>query len=1075
MSGKQAPAGQQSCAQKTCSPVHKCMPKWLTWGLGGFCTVAGIVAIVLGVVLVGSIDAAVENNVREAAVVSSSSDESYTNFATTDRGLSYGGTASDADDEGTASRRYVVNITNPMEVLLQGATPNIADVGYDVRSYSVKHGVELEGSRLSFHSQTIDIPENAAEAARMDSDVVYVPNLAYFGVLGLLDGVNFAARQDPVIAENPLTSFEDLAVGPMAAQALTLAKGQVESFVRISTFSLWWGIMYQAYVGLSAGSTATEAMAGPAGGGAPANLAFAASNDTVMIASIASVTAANISAQRPTPSEADVLFPLFADGTAGPLFASLIPSSPAEATEGHIRNNTRWTLAVNTLTATYAGASLTPPAERIQMHVLWLTFWAYQTVGHLVTPANKAAFEAAYIGILNDFVTYTPSGGSPCAGCCADLGGSGVNGTIANYDEVVAQQWGTAAVNSVPLTLIALASNPCSAAMAPTYKAVIEPLTLGKDVPRCSAGLSLFDIIGDPSVLPSPPEVNCFSSRSLNPLDAALGKTYAASALKPALMAQLLTNVTSGGGLLGAVAAGVLGAELPAGSNNVRQIHNVAKAMMAQYPTLAGNITAIHTATQALAALAAPTGSSTQAYIWQYGNATVAASTAIATAEAATAPMHAQCKAALSSRNLPPLDCFQLMDVNNWLDHIARVWVWYPQMVWNYPLPGHPGNSQGISTSNLAAGPIIRTTAREFLLNGTFDSYLFFLSNGNPAASKGPPTGVPEVSAEAFLSGKTDDEKNVINTGKDDISKIFNTEKHRGLARVPYFEASVAAPTATSEVKGSWDSSRWEPTFNVDAKIADAPALRQAYTTTIYRFINVALQGEVKGPNGKLDLWRYRLLNRDQLLAAGIPTADAYVVQPTAVDQAYGQPDCLVANKPLLPSADGSGPPSVDIFLSAPHFALCNTSDYRGPTGVSTLPYEGNFDTFLDIDPVSGFTLNARRRLGAYVQMRSSPWYPGLPTTQAGVHYYQPLFWTDEGASADQDQESALANGYQAAREARQGLPPSLFGGGAVLLLIGLLVLFAAATYPKKSAVAGGSGSGKDMVDDSNPLATSDP
>ncbi|MBR7748543.1 hypothetical protein, partial [Undibacterium baiyunense] len=91
-------------------------------------------------------------------------------------------------------------------------------------------------------------------------------------------------------------------------------------------------------------------------------------------------------------------------------------------------------------------------------------------------------------------------------------------------------------------------------------------------------------------------------------------------------------------------------------------------------------------------------------------------------------------------------------------------------------------------------------------------------------------------------------------------------------------------------------------------------------------------------------------------------------------------------------------------------------------------------------------------------------WYPNFPTTVNGVHFYQPVFWTSGGGRADDEDQNELGAAYDAAVEAKTGLPNTLIGAGVPVLLIGMVLLLVAFSYPKKGAV-GGTSSGAHMVD----------
>jgi len=218
----------------------------------------------------------------------------------------------------------------------------------------------------------------------------------------------------------------------------------------------------------------------------------------------------------------------------------------------------------------------------------------------------------------------------------------------------------------------------------------------------------------------------------------------------------------------------------------------------------------------------------------------------------------------------------------------------------------------------------------------------------------------------------------------------------------------------------------------------------------------------VKGPNGLLDLWRYELLPIPEMQRRGV--ANPRLLQESTSDTAWGQPACMIGTRPTDITKPGA-----DIFLSSPHYSLCDAAnELQFPDGARVNEPHSTFTTSTDVDPVSGFTLQGTQRVGIYVRMEGSDWFPTIPRRNATGQYYHQISWQFLQATAPRETESGLNDGYNQVRAIQADLPPSLFSVGAILVIVGLLFLAVALTYPKKSDV-GDSQWQDEHIDDSSP------
>merc|ERR1712167_195415 len=81
----------------------------------------------------------------------------------------------------------------------------------------------------------------------------------------------------------------------------------------------------------------------------------------------------------------------------------------------------------------------------------------------------------------------------------------------------------------------------------------------------------------------------------------------------------------------------------------------------------------------------------------------------------------------------------------------------------------------------------------------------------------------------------------------------------------------------------------------------------------------------------------------------------------------------------------------------------------------------------MGVDPVSGITLAGTQRVGIYVRMSGSDWYPTIPRKSGTKDYYHQLSWQLLKAEAPKEAETNLNDGYNQVRTVQTDLPPGLF------------------------------------------------
>ena len=170
---------------------------------GSSVAVLGIVALVLGLVLPGMVDNAFEDTIKDNTYLTPGSEAFENRMEPVKRGLATVRAdqidSIDLDDDqyedgGVRNIVYISNITNPEAALYGGARPEQTNVPYAFRKYTrYENATHSNGDdSLTWDSQSeyvyVDDP------ARLDNEVLVVPNVGFAGFGALLPTIVGAAR-----------------------------------------------------------------------------------------------------------------------------------------------------------------------------------------------------------------------------------------------------------------------------------------------------------------------------------------------------------------------------------------------------------------------------------------------------------------------------------------------------------------------------------------------------------------------------------------------------------------------------------------------------------------------------------------------------------------------------------------------------------------------------------------------------------------------------------------------------------------------------------------------------------------
>ncbi len=105
----------------------------------------------------------------------------------------------------------------------------------------------------------------------------------------------------------------------------------------------------------------------------------------------------------------------------------------------------------------------------------------------------------------------------------------------------------------------------------------------------------------------------------------------------------------------------------------------------------------------------------------------------------------------------------------------------------------------------------------------------------------------------------------------------------------------------------------------------------------------------------------------------------------------------------------------IPLFLSKPHFLDADSSLGTG-MGISTADPEKH-DTFLDVEPITGAVMNAKKRLQINLQVQASDYF-----SKDIMDEILPLVWVEEGGSIQPDQAQAFKDAVYGAQDLQRTL-----------------------------------------------------
>ena len=136
----------------------------------------------------------------------------------------------------------------------------------------------------------------------------------------------------------------------------------------------------------------------------------------------------------------------------------------------------------------------------------------------------------------------------------------------------------------------------------------------------------------------------------------------------------------------------------------------------------------------------------------------------------------------------------------------------------------------------------------------------------------------------------------------------------------------------------------------------------------------------------------------------------------------------------------------IPVYLSKPHFLGADPSVSGAVSGMN--PDSAKHDTYIDVEPITGITMNARARL--QVNFKVTPtdkWYTDVQEA------YMPILWVEKEAEIPEEKAEEFKESLYKALELRRTLVPAIAGLGSLMTVIGAMFSYTEAVKRRKAKV----------------------
>nr|UFE16637.1 cluster of differentiation 36 [Tor putitora] len=261
-------------------------------------------------------------------------------------------------------------------------------------------------------------------------------------------------------------------------------------------------------------------------------------------------------------------------------------------------------------------------------------------------------------------------------------------------------------------------------------------------------------------------------------------------------------------------------------------------------------------------------------------------------------------------------------------------------------------------------------------------------------------------------------------TGRDDINKVATIERWAGETSLSYWNDSYC-----NKINGT-DGSSFHPFLDKKEPLF-------FFSSDICRSISAVYEGTVdlKG----IDVYRYML--PPEALASPVENPDnqCYCTDPVITK------NCTTAG--LLDLTPCRGTP---VFLSLPHFLYGSNDLQQGVIGLN--PNFEEHSIFLDVEPITGFTLRFAKRL--QVNMLYGPSDNIVILNKIKEHTIFPILWVNETAVLDDETADMFKKELISRMELLEGFQIGLIVFGLILFASCLIGLIVVCTKPSNSKLS---------------------
>nr|XP_045610405.1 lysosome membrane protein 2-like isoform X1 [Procambarus clarkii] len=256
-----------------------------------------------------------------------------------------------------------------------------------------------------------------------------------------------------------------------------------------------------------------------------------------------------------------------------------------------------------------------------------------------------------------------------------------------------------------------------------------------------------------------------------------------------------------------------------------------------------------------------------------------------------------------------------------------------------------------------------------------------------------------------FGRNDTNDGIHTVSTGEKDMSTYLETQEWNGKSALTYWNDQYC-----NMINGT-DGSQYPPKVTKDTVL-------KIFTSELCRSLYLTYEKEIKH-NG---IHAYRFTAPEKMLQAASENPD---------NACYCYPDmnhCLGSGMlSLEPCAKGA-----KVIMSTPHFYMGDKIELAKLVGLN--PSKEEHETFLDVEPKTGVTMKAAKKIQINVPLRP---YGNLPSFKNVPEVTFPILWVNESADVNATVSKEVIKGVSLPFVVVNAICGTLIALGLVFLIVG--------------------------------------